>query len=230
MLSNYTYLLIDLLALAFPLAASWDKRFSYHKKFKPLFIGIFAMMCVFIPWDIWFTEKGVWGFNPDYLTGISIFNLPIEEWLFFICIPFSSLFIFECINYYFPNLSKSTSTGRKLSVGFGVLLLLLSFIFKELDYTFYNFLGCSILLLINAVRPSKFLLRFFFAYLFVLIPFFVVNGILTGSLLEAPIVLYNDSENLGLRLFTIPVEDLVYGFFMLLLTFNVSQLAFKKLT
>ena len=230
MLDNYSYLIINLLALSFPLAASWDKRFSYHTKFKPLFIGILVMMCLFIPWDIWFTEKGVWGFNSDYLTGLYIFNLPIEEWLFFICIPFSSIFIYECILHYFPNRFNSLKTGRLLSIVFGLILLSISLINIDKDYTFYNFLGCSLLLFLNAIKPNQFLPAFFFSYLFVLIPFFVVNGILTGSFLDAPIVWYNNLENLNIRLFTIPIEDVVYGFFMLLLTFNIYQFSKKILS
>lgn len=230
MQSNYAYLVINLLSLAFPLAASWDKRFKYHKKFKALIIGIFAMMMLFIPWDVWFTAKGVWGFNPDYLSGLYLFNLPIEEWMFFICIPFSSIFIYECIRYYFPTHFISKLKGRLFSLVLGISLISLAIFYRELDYTFYNFLGCGILLFINALKPNKFLPAFFFSYLFVLIPFFAVNGVLTGSLIESPIVWYNNEENLGLRLFTIPIEDTVYGLFMLLLTFNFYQYTISKST
>jgi len=56
---------------------------------------------------------------------------------------------------------------------------------------------------------------FFLSFLFILIPFFIVNGILTGSMIDAPIVWYNDDENLGVRLATIPIEDIGYAFSML---------------
>ena len=56
---------------------------------------------------------------------------------------------------------------------------------------------------------------FLLAYLIILIPFLLVNGLLTAI----PVVLYNDSENLGIRLYTIPVEDIFYG--MLLIMMNV---------
>lgn len=57
---------------------------------------------------------------------------------------------------------------------------------------------------------------FLIAYLIILIPFLVVNGLLTAI----PVVLYNDNENLGIRLYTIPIEDVFYG--MLLIMMNVA--------
>jgi lycopene cyclase domain-containing protein len=60
--------------------------------------------------------------------------------------------------------------------------------------------------------------KFYFSYLVLLIPFTIVNGILTGTGLEEPVVWYNDLENMGFRILTIPFEDVFYG--MLLITFE----------
>jgi lycopene cyclase domain-containing protein len=54
----------------------------------------------------------------------------------------------------------------------------------------------------------------FWIVMFVLI--FIINGYLTWR----PIVLYGEGHYLGIRLFTIPIEDFLYGFS--LLTLNIS--------
>ena len=66
---------------------------------------------------------------------------------------------------------------------------------------------------------------FLVSYLLTLIPFFIVNGILTDGdfdfLFETnPIVWYNNTENLSIRIITIPIEDLFY--WLLLFLMNVS--------
>ena len=62
-----------------------------------------------------------------------------------------------------------------------------------------------------------------------LIPFFIVNGILTGSMIENEVVWYNNSENLNIRLFTIPVEDTFYAFSLILTNLALTNYFHKKL-
>ena len=56
--------------------------------------------------------------------------------------------------------------------------------------------------------------RFYAAYVIVLIVQFITNGYLT----KTGIVQYDPAEILGLRIFFAPVEDLLYGFALVLLT------------
>ena len=56
-----------------------------------------------------------------------------------------------------------------------------------------------------------------------LVPFFVVNSVLTGSWSEEAIVWYNDKENLGIRWGTIPLEDVGYGLLLMLINLTIYK-------
>jgi lycopene cyclase domain-containing protein len=169
----------------------------------------------FLIWDVIFTEQGVWGFNEKYLVGYYIYGLPIEEILFFFCIPYASIFTHYALLYFFPKLKLSNYATKTLIISLliaSVLVLIYEFPKK---YTTYNFLLFIALLLYSLVVNSKQLSQFFITFLIILIPFFIVNGLLTGSFIDEQIVWYDNQENLGIRLFTIPVEDVFYAFNML---------------
>ena len=85
-------------------------------------------------------------------------------------------------------------------------------------YTLFTFTSLLVVLAYAYVKRRAKLFSFLPTYLVMLIPFFVVNGVLTGSWIPEQVVWYNDAENMGIRLGTVPVEDLFYGFEMLFLT------------
>jgi len=162
----------------------------------------------------------VWGFNEAYLSGLYIGTLPIEEILFFICIPYACVFTYEALNY----LISKDYLGPIQKI-ISIILIMACFLLgaASIDkwYTSTTYLGLAIyLIFLLLVKRDSFLGRFYFAFLFILVPFFIINGILTGSGIEEPVVWYNDEENLGLRIVTIPIEDVFYG--MLLILMNVS--------
>lgn len=219
-MKQYLYLLLDILTILFPFAYSFYSKANFSKKWKYLWIAILIPGILFLVWDEIFTDIGIWGFNPEYLTGIYLGSLPLEEVLFFICIPYACVFTYEALNYLIKK-DYFTQSQKLISL----VLISASVIIAGLNldkwYTVTTFLGlAAYLIILQFVLKSEFLSRFYFSYMFVLIPFFIVNGILTGSFIESEIVWYNDAENLGIRMGTIPVEDTFYG--MLLLVMNVS--------
>ena len=175
-------------------------------------------MLIFIPWDIAFTYYGIWGYNEKYICGIYLLYLPIEEWLFFPVTLYACVFIYECLNSYIQ-----TDLLRKIYMPILILIALTGItvsVLKPLQlYSSMKIGGASILILLCLfVFRSKFLSRFLLAYLVSLLPFFIMNAILTGSFIEEEIVWYHPSHIFNFRLFTIPVEDLFYCLFMMLLT------------
>jgi lycopene cyclase domain-containing protein len=174
----------------------------------------------FIVWDIWFTNLGVWEFNSRYVLGWFFLDLPIEEWLFFLIVPFSSVFIYEVLLYFFPK-DHFLPFGKYFVWILAPFLLVMSILHLDKWYTSVNFLVGALTLIIHyLIFKEKYLGRFTFAYLVHLIPLMICNGILTGGLTEEPVVIYNNAENLGIRIWTVPIEDLIYS--MILLLMNIS--------
>jgi len=186
-------------------------------------------MLVFIPWDVLFTVNGIWGFNDNYFTGFKILHLPIEEWLFFICIPYACVFTHYALLELYPEIELNKKITDILSFTIIIVLVILALVFYNKWYTFINFLYAVILLLIVKIYCIELLKSYFLTFLVMLIPFFIVNGILTGSFIENEVVWYNNSENLNFRLFTIPVEDTVYAFTLILTNLALTQFFYKRL-
>jgi lycopene cyclase domain-containing protein len=98
----------------------------------------------------------------------------------------------------------------------GVLLTLAGCFFYKKAYTLYAMGGSGLGMIATALLAHR--IRsfrcdtFLLSYLIILVPFFLVNGVLTAL----PVVLYNDAENLGIRMYTIPFEDTFYGLLLVL--------------
>ena len=212
------YLILNIASLIIPFLYSFDNRMKYIKRWKAVFSAIILTAIFFIIWDIIFTKMGVWSFNPRYHSGIEFFELPIEEWLFFICIPYASIFIHFAFHYFFPAVYLSDKTVRIIYwILMAILLPTILFNFDKW-YTEINYSVLVLILTYTVFRVPNILNTFFITFLIVLIPFTIINGILTGSFIDEPVVSYNDAENLGIRLGTIPIEDIGYAFSMLLMS------------
>ena len=209
-MTHYTYLLIDLLSILVPLLVSFHPRSGLYKHWYALLPAIGITTLGYIIWDSWFTHLGVWGFNKTYLTGIHISNLPLEEILFFICIPYACVFTFDClIRVIKPTVLKSYISYINYALIAG--LFVLAAIFHTRYYTASAFALMALLILAAHYKKIDWLAQFYVVYAILLIPFLIVNGLLTGTGLDAPVVWYNADHIMGPCILTIPVEDIFYG-------------------
>ena len=222
------YLWLNVLTIFFPLIASFDQRIGYLRKFPALLLSILLSASFFIPWDIAFTVAGVWGFTSVHLLGVNLWHLPIEEWLFFLCIPFSTVFIYECVCYFVKRPFISHQVAQRCCIAMGIGLWVVASTQTDARYTFYTSIFCGTWLVMEGIwRRGRYLPHFFVAYLWHLVPFLLVNGALTGAFSQQPVVWYNNEENLSMRCLTIPIEDFAYSLLLFLMTVNFYEI-FKE--
>lgn len=211
----YLYYLVHAFSLIPVFLLSFDKKVHFYKKWKYLFPAIAIVALIFILWDILFTEAGVWGFNENYyIEGTKLLGLPLEEWLFFFTVPYASVFIYECLKCY-----EVSDFFRKADkwISYALMLFFISLATLYIDRAYTAITGvlsAGFVAWHFLSQKNTYRTRFYFSYLLTLIPFLLVDGVLTGAATNAPIVLYNPEEFAGLRIISIPIEDAIYGFLM----------------
>jgi len=212
------YLTLDILILIFPLLFSFKWVFPYYKNFKPLFASILIVGSAYIFWDILVTLRGDWWFAEEYLIGLE-FVIPLEEALFFVVVPYSCIFIYENLQYFFPD--KKIKFNKWLYYAIAILLAILAIIFYHQEYTILALLSVTTFLLIAATWfPDLLQSRNYWAYILISFGAFLIFNYLLTSI---PIVLYNPEAIWGGtvdqiwygRFITIPFEDFFYNFSML---------------
>ena len=208
-------------SILFPFILSFDKKVHFHTRWKYLFPAIFITLAAFIVWDTLFTRYGIWSFNKDYVLGLFILHLPVEEWLFFIIVPYASVFIFEVLNAYWGKKIYFPAVAKWITILLGIFFILLSIIFHDHAYTLVASLFSLVFIVIQLLTEAHktYLSLFYVSFLVCLIPKFLVNGVLTSL----PVVTYNDLENLGIRLYTIPADDFIYFFGLFIMNITLYE-------
>lgn len=214
-MSNSTYFWIDILTIAGPLALSFDKRVAFHTQWKYFISAMLITSGIYLIWDVLFTALGVWHFNPEFVTGFYIGNLPWEEIFFFIAIPYACLFIYSCLRHYLPRI-ENRNLGRTISLLLLVFSVSMAVLHYDKLYTAVTFslLAFTVLNQLLVTRGT-YITHLYAAWLISILPMLVVNGLLTGL----PILIYENTENLGIRIpsflpgmhYGIPVEDFFYN-------------------
>src|SRR5699024_5861541 len=108
-----------------------------------------------------------------------------------------------------------------------IVCVLAALLFHDKLYTLVTAIATTLALVyLHFVDKAEWISKASLVYLILMLGFFPVNGVLTGTGLESAIVNYNPDEFLGIRMITIPLEDAVYGYTQFLLViyfFNFFQ-------
>lgn len=224
---QYTYLLINFFTVIICFVFSFHPKIQFNRHFRAFFLAAFLVGSIFVLWDAWFTGMGVWWFNEKYVLGVKILELPIEEIMFFVCIPFACVFTYYALDTFFRLDWKPFP--EKIFVVLSIILALCIAMYNEDKiYTFITFLTTGLsMFVLYFILKARWIGKASFIYLILMPGFIGVNGILTGTGLESPIVNYNPKDFMGIRFLTIPLEDTVYGYEMILWNLYLFQ-KFKK--
>lgn len=225
---KFTYALVLFFTVIICLIASFDRRIKFNQHFSAFFKAALVVAIPFIAWDIYFTATGVWWFNTDYTIGLTIAGLPLEEMLFFIFIPFSCVFTYYTIDKYYK-WSALNGFNNVLVFVSVIVLSVVALLNTDKVYTLVTAVVTVLTLIyLHFIARSEWITKASVVFALLMLGFFPVNGILTGSFIENPIVNYNPADFLGIRMFTIPVEDAVYGYTQFLLVLYFFK-HFKKI-
>lgn len=225
---SHAYLYLMILSLFFPLILSFDKKIHYISSWKYLLAVFLWISTLYIIWDVYFTRWQIWEFNGDYISGYRWWGLPLEEISFFLVVPFACLFIYECVVGYNLHRYVGGVVTPMMRIALG-LAIALGVVYGGGYYS----VSATVVLIIAMFYLERFLpteqkSQIYTSLLLAYIPFLLVNGVLTGSCTQSPIVIYNDSENLPGRLGTIPWDDFIYQAGMFLWMVFIYSGAKKK--
>ncbi|MBI65463.1 MAG: hypothetical protein CMG64_04140 [Candidatus Marinimicrobia bacterium] len=207
---NYYYKIL-FFSFIVPFLFSFHPKVLFYKKFNIIIKSIPIAAFPFIIWDIIFVRYDIWGFNKKYIINRYIFNLPIEEVLFFFVIPFCCLYSYHLIDKYKISFFNNNFNWKLINNIFMFFLIVLAVLNFNKLYTFFCFLCFILIILLERIIRVEINYNLFYTFfILIIIPMIIVNGALTGLFYNQVVVWYNESEILGIRFFSMPIEDLIY--------------------
>lgn len=200
---NHTFLYLNLFLFVIPLLLALDQKAKVLGNLKTMFISSLLVMLVFSEVAVFLTGVKTWIFNPAYIIGVDYRGLPLEAYLFLFTFSFAGLGIYKYLNARFP---KNDLQKYALAVShamMGICIAMLFFAYTKW-YPLITFAFLMMLLIgVEYINTLRFMYKFYRAYVFALIPFFVCYGVICSF----PIITYNAKETLDFSLANIPFEN-----------------------
>jgi len=214
------YFLFNLIVLAGPFALSFDKKVNFKQYWPIVFPSIVLGSLPHLIWDF-FAAGHFWHYNPRFIFGAYIGSLPVEEILFFITVPYAVLFTWEVFLAYFPNKSLNRSKTLLLMIVISVPASYFFHLSLSWTYTALVFLFMAGAICIEIIFQSDHSVWSQRLWYYFLILYCAMVLIANGYLTARPVVEYFDAYRSGIRLFTIPVEDFLFGLSHISLTMTL---------
>lgn len=200
------YLLFNLVVIIVPFVAGFFPRTRYVHMWPQVFGAALIVLVPYIIWDIQVTGRH-WWFNELYTMDWRLLGLPPGEWLFFITVPFSCLYIW----YMLPESWSEFRVDARIWRLVLFVLLPLSFVLwlSGKEYSALAALAMGLTPIVDLLLKTHIFKQL---KTLVFIPTVVgLTFIFNTWLTWRPVVLYGVEYQLDVRLGTIPLEDFFYG-------------------
>jgi len=217
------YGLFNLIIAVMPMIGGLLYNKTIFPQKKPLAISIALGLLIFVTLEQFLTNV-FWWFSDKYTVGLMIGVLPIEEVLFFISVPWATLLLWLNVNHLLKKSAERVIFSRPVEYLVLTILSICSFLFFYVFFRaglYYSSLVFILLLLV--IIFDQFIgarIIFWRNYLLFQMPVILLTTIWNGYLTARPVVIYNVLLKSNIQVFTIPIEDYLYGF--VLLTFIIS--------
>lgn len=210
---KFEYLLFNLTVLLGPVASQFSRQIKSVSRWR---LKLRVSVIVMIPYVIWdaLVAGSHWQFNTAYTLDFRFFGLPIEEWLFFITVPFGCLLVWETLPQVDRWLARLRSLRHIRNVLYAALPVGIWVFSTGKQYTGLVLCCFGCVGLMDMLLRTDLLLRSkTYLYLAIVAGLILVfNGYLTAR----PVVMYGEVYQMGYRIWTIPIEDFGYGFTLML--------------
>ena len=205
---EFTYYIFNIIVFLPVLILSFMTDVKPHRHIRGLFAGYLLVSVPFMIWDVWATSAGHWGFNSEYVTGPYIFNVPLEEYLFFLTVPFALVYVWGVVK---KHVTDKALAGILPLLVFGAVAAISIWTlvaYWENGYTRSAMIAALIATVAAATSRLAYTKRFWTFQVILLGLFMIFNSILT----MLPIITYGQDAIIGLNVGTIPVEDFFFNF------------------
>lgn len=209
--AHFSFLLLDVLCLLALVAVIFFFRLQQIIFSRTLLssLALVAVGASFI--CVLLVNRGVVWFQQDFVLPWLCFGMPLEAYFYCFILPLLGVVVALCYDHYHPTGSGGEQASWRNALQLAAMLGIYGIVNFERVYSLIAFAGCGLaLLLVFLLRncnPNFNVNRFLRQYAFCLLPFFLVHGLLT----YLPVLQTDESETVGFRLLSIPIEDVFLG-------------------
>ena len=106
---EYLLLMAGCLLITLPLELVLGAR--VYARWRLMLLALLPTVLIFSVWDIVGIIRLHWTYNIDFITGIHLWVMPLEELVFFLVIPICALLTYEAVGTVLQRMRKWKSKG-----------------------------------------------------------------------------------------------------------------------